>query len=91
MRCQSELLRCQVAERAVRSLGVVLDSPVLNDLSCVRHRQEPVFIQALVPEAPVEALDVGVLDRLARSDEAEYHMMLVGPRSEALGSRALAG
>jgi len=34
----------------------------------VAERPEPVQVQALVTELPVEALDEGVLDRLARLD-----------------------
>jgi precorrin-6B methylase 1 len=33
------------------------------------HGDEPVLVQTLVAELAVEALDVGVLDRLARPDE----------------------
>jgi hypothetical protein len=34
-------------------------------------RLEVVLMQALVAQAPVEALDVGVLVRFARADEAQ--------------------
>jgi hypothetical protein len=33
------------------------------------QRQEPLFVRALISEFAVEALDVGVLHRLARLDE----------------------
>jgi len=49
-------------------LGVVLDAPVLDDAPCMGHREEPMLVEALVAEAPVEALDVRVLHRLAWPD-----------------------
>src|SRR6185503_17399946 len=42
------------------------------------------LIQAFITEAPVEALDVGILDRLARSDEGKAHRPLVGPGIQRL-------
>jgi hypothetical protein len=46
----------------VRSLGVVLDPPVLDRSPRVSHGQEPVLVQALVAELAIEALDVRVLE-----------------------------
>jgi hypothetical protein len=68
----------------VRSLSVVFDPPGLDGSPRVRHGEEPVFVQALVTEATVEALDVGVLDRLAGTDKAQAHSGLVRPGIEHL-------
>ena len=43
---------------------------------------EPVLVQALVAELAVEALDVGVLRRLAGLDQAQLDAALVGPLVE---------
>jgi len=49
------LLRGQVTQGAVRPHRVVLNPPALYGSPRVRHRQEPVFVQALIPKASVEA------------------------------------
>jgi len=57
-----ELRWGQIASRAVRPLGVVLDTPFLNQLPGVAHRNEPVLIQEFVAEPAIdEALDIGIL------------------------------
>ena len=49
---------------------VVVPPPRLDLAPRVGQRQEPVRVQALVAQAAVEALDVGVLVGLARLDQA---------------------
>ena len=44
----------------MRPSGVVRDAPRLDGPPCIWEREKPVLVQALVSEAPVEALDVGV-------------------------------
>ena len=63
----------------MRSFGVVLDPPLLNDTLRLGHGDEPVLVQTFVPELAVEALDVRILIRFARSDERQLHVRLVGP------------
>lgn len=58
---------------------VVVDSVCLDPGPGVLESQELVLVEALVPELPVEALDVCVLHRLARPDEVELDPVLVGP------------
>ena len=53
--------------------------PRLNRLLRVGQAHEPILVQALVAEFPVEAFDVSVLYRLARLDEGELHGVLVRP------------
>jgi hypothetical protein len=43
-----------------------------------------VLVEAFIAEAPVEALDVGVLDRLAGPDEGKAYRPLVGPGIQRL-------
>ena len=58
---------------------VVIIAPVGQEAPGVGEPQEPVLIQALVPQLPVEAFDVAVLRRLARLDEVQLDAVLVGP------------
>lgn len=58
----------QIAQGIVRSVFVVLPSPLFDLESSFLERLEPVDIQTLPPEAGIEALDKGVLDRPTRSD-----------------------
>ena len=52
----------------MRSASIVIAAPCFDDPA--RHWQalEHVFVEALVPEAAVEAFDKGVLDRLSGGD-----------------------
>jgi hypothetical protein len=50
---------------AVRALRVVLDPPGLDRGPRLLQRREPVLVEALVPELPVEALGEGVVGRIA--------------------------
>jgi hypothetical protein len=49
----------------VRPAGIVVEPPGFNDPPCHRQATEQVLVEALVAEAPVEALDKSVLDRLS--------------------------
>lgn len=69
MACRCVLGRREAAERTVRPVGVVLDSPPLDNRTGVGHVDEPVLVQAFIAQPTVEALDVGVLHGLARTDE----------------------
>ena len=55
--------RRPVAERAVRSHGVVMPSPLFDQHRCLPQRVEDLAIQQLVPEFAVEAFIVSVLPR----------------------------
>ena len=63
-----KLGRSQTVEAGVRPAGIVIEPPGFNDPPCHRQTTEHVLVEALVAEAPVEALDESVLDRLARRD-----------------------
>ena len=58
---------------------VVVDSPLLDDLSGLAHAVEPVLVEALVAELAVEALHVAVLLGLAGLDEGVLHPVSVAP------------
>jgi hypothetical protein len=71
----------------VRASLVVVCPPFFDDLASVSEGEEPVFVQALVAQPAVEALDVGVLDGLAGIDEAQANTVLIGPLVEGLAGQ----
>ena len=77
-RC-GELPRGQVLQAAVRAFGIVIDPPVFNDLLRFADAGKPMLVQAFLPEAAVEAFNVGVLRWLAGFDEIELNAMIVSP------------
>ena len=79
-----ELLRCQIAQCAVRAyLVVVVDPPGFDDLSGAVQREEPVFVEVFLAELAVEAFDVAVPHRLTtRHDEVQHDLVFVGPSVE---------
>ena len=62
---------CAVIRRAVWPLFVVVRAPESKFSARIRQRMEPANIQAFIAQAPVEALDVAVLDRSAGTNETE--------------------
>ena len=63
----------------MRPLGIVVLPPCLHDPTRIAESQEPVLVQAFVTQPTVEALTVGVLDRVAGVDEVQGDGMLVRP------------
>ena len=63
----------------MRRLLIVFDSSLFDLAARVVERDEDVFVQTFLSQAAVEALDEGILDRLARLDELQLHAALVGP------------
>jgi hypothetical protein len=83
-----KLLGRQVAQARMRAFPIVLDAPVFDLAARIVERNEDVFIQAFLAQARIEALDVGVLDRLARFDELQPYPMLIGPLVERPAARS---
>jgi hypothetical protein len=54
-----------VADGPVRPILVVVFAPILQLFAGVGKRQEPMRVQALRPEAPVERLNEGVVGRFS--------------------------
>lgn len=57
----------------MRPFAIVFDAPLLDLVARAAERDENVFIEALLAQLTVEALDEGVLNRLARLDELQLH------------------
>jgi len=66
-------------ERAVWPTLIVVDTPRFDLGLCVLDRRELMDVEALVAEAPVERLDVGVFHRFSRPNEIELYAAGVGP------------
>ncbi len=60
--------------------------PFFGDLSRFFQVSEPVLVQAVVSELPVEALAAGVLRRFPRLDEAKLHATLLAPEEHGFAS-----
>jgi hypothetical protein len=65
---------------------VVIDPPGLDDAPRVVETEKPVLVEGLIAQLAVEALDVGVLNRLAGPDEVQLYAPLVGPGVPCLAS-----
>src|SRR5262245_65323395 len=59
-----------VVQTAVRAFGILFLPPAFDLSLRIRQMQEPICIEALVPESSIEALCVTVLHRFPRLDMA---------------------
>src|SRR5450631_3075659 len=66
----------------MRPFPIVLDAPRFDLVPRIVECKENVFIQAFVAQPCIEALDVRVLNRLARFDELQPYTMLICPLGE---------
>jgi hypothetical protein len=73
------LLPMPLCGRSTHTSTVVVSTPSLALRPRIVEAHEPVRVQALRPELPVQALDERVVRRLARPGEIERHPALVGP------------
>lgn len=63
----------------MRTDGIVFLQPLLSHFSRFGEGTEEIKVQDVLPIGTVEALDVGVLCRIARLDEIEQHVVLFSP------------
>lgn len=66
----------------MRSLLIVVQAPVADLVPSVGEIPEPVFIQTLIPEFSVKALNVTILHRLSWLNQPQFNAMAVGPLIE---------
>ena len=74
----ARLLRRLVVQRRVWPDRVIVVAPQCQLAPRIIQAVEDLLVQQVVPEAAVEALDKGVLLRLARIDVAPWHLVFVG-------------
>ena len=77
-----ELTRGQVAERAVRTMVIVIPTPRFDDGFRVVQRCELMHVETLVAQAAVERFDVGVIRRFSGPREIELQAAIERPRFE---------
>jgi hypothetical protein len=58
---------------------VVILPPFFYNVPGMFHTEKPVDIQALVPESSVKAFDISILNRFARTDEIQLHLVSICP------------
>src|ERR1035441_1390727 len=78
-----ELLWRSVVERAVRTFAVVLLPPACQGIPYIIQRTEPVCVEALVAQSPVEALDMAILHRPSRLDVHQPNLPVLRPAQHA--------
>src|SRR5690606_8172094 len=85
------LLRRAIAQSALWRLRVLLYAPLFGYPPRMRQALEPLLGQAFVTEPRVRALDIGVLDWLARAYERQLNHMMRPPGNQtiALNLRAV--
>jgi hypothetical protein len=62
----------------VRPILVVIPAPFINNPARMIKREEPMLVEAFVPEPSVEALHVGVVNGLARTSKMKLHLLRIG-------------
>jgi len=75
---------CQSANAAMRTRGVVVRPPCLDDPSCCCQRWKQVLVQALVAQATIKAFDEAVLLRLARRDVMPLDPSILAPGQDGV-------
>jgi hypothetical protein len=76
--------RCQVAQRGVRALAVVVADPIRNLGGGVIEAKEQGFVEKLVSHPAVETFAKAFLHRLARRDEVPGDLVISNQVSIAL-------
>jgi len=79
-----------VSDRAVRSVLVVVSTPILQLFAGVGKAHEPVGIQALGPELAVERLDEPIVGGFAGPREVQNDVVGIGPEIEIPGDELTA-
>ena len=80
----NELIRRQVAERAVRAALIIVEPPGFKDVLSLSERDELMHVQTLVAQSADTRLNEGILHRCAESNDVERHTAPIGsffPRS----------
>src|SRR3979409_1413060 len=70
----------------MRPVRVVMAAPGFNLAPRIEEIAEPAYLQALFTQTAVEALDVRVLHRLARTDVYQFDPLIQTPGDEAAAS-----
>jgi len=63
----------------VRTEGVVILPPRVRHLLYLSQREKSIRIQALIPVAPIEALNVAIFNGFSGTDEIEFRVIQIRP------------
>src|SRR5271156_7006960 len=74
-----EFVGCPLSESPVRTALIIFLAPSLDTLLRFRQGSEPMRVQALRSERPVEGFEVSVVGWFPRSAEIDLYSVLVGP------------
>jgi hypothetical protein len=78
---------CHAANRVMGAFLVVVEHPPPGRLADIVQAREQVLDQNLLAEGPVEALDVGVLVRLAALEIPDGYALGICPNHECLAEK----
>ena len=70
--------------------AIVFLSPAFDFLACIIQRKEPIHVQTLIPEAPVERLNIRNIGRFSGSGEVQGYLMVIGPFIQRFGNKLTA-
>ena len=64
---------------------IIVLPPLVNLVPGILQRQEPMGIEAFLPQAPIEAFHLGIVGRFVRTAEVELDPALICPLVQGLG------
>ena len=82
-----EFCRGLIVQCAVWPILIVVPAPGGDQDTSLLQARKPMVIQALIPEAPVEALDERILRGFPGLDQFELNAMLAGPLVERFAGK----
>lgn len=82
-----ESLWCDITQTTVRALGVVLEPPAFDDDLGFQHTDKRFKLQALIPQAGMEAFHEAVLLRGAGINVMCVNALMVEPKAQALSNK----
>jgi hypothetical protein len=77
-------LRRHIAESAVGPFFVVIPLPSFDFVTGIVQAEEPVFVEAFLPESAMERLDINVVCRLPRTREVQSDVVPVSLEIDVL-------
>ncbi len=84
---RGEFRRWYAPDAAVRSGFVVVTAPACDFASRIGQTREPVLVETFVPEAAVEALNVGILRRTAWLNQHVFDLVHLCPCQKGSGRK----
>ena len=80
--CTSKFCKHPVSQAAVRPFFVVVRPPGSDFPPWIKQARKATRVQTFIPQLPMETLDIGVLQQLARLDVHDFNLSLQVPRQQ---------